>query len=824
MKGTAPVDQAGEEPGARRVLLVEDNPGDAELVRAALDEAERRVELDHVERLDQALVRLSARGADAVLLDLSLPDANGLEGVERIRVAHSDLPIVVLTGGSPGSARDALRAGAQDYLWKGELDGHAVERAIEHAIERQRHAEREQELAAERGARQAMETGARLLELANQRLTLAVQEAREAGERETAARLEAEQEREAYKKLSEQLALAQKVGRSGTFDWDATRDVNAWSGELLSLYGLRPEEFGGRHEDWIECLVPPDREAAAAAVARSLQTGELAMEFRIRRRDTGEIRWIEGRGQVFFDAAGRPARMIGIHVDVTERKYTEEDVLRTHERAAGLARFPEENPDPVLRLSSDLAVLYANDSARSSLRELGLLPGLPAPAALAEPAREALAAGRRIRREIRSGDRWFAMTFSPVEVEVNVFGQDITTRKAAEAERDKLVEALRQADRRKTEFLAMLSHELRNPLAPIRNSIYILDRAAPGGEQARRAHAVIDRQVHHLTRLVDDLLDMTRISRGKVRLQRVGVDLRALARHIVEDHRELFARNGVGLDVVGSEEPILVYADPTRLAQVVGNLLQNAAKFTPRGGRTTLAAERIEGFGVVTVRDTGGGILPEVLPQLFEPFVQAERTLDRSAGGLGLGLALVKGLVELHGGSVSAHSEGPGRGAAFVVRFPLERRSAPRSAAVPGLPARGFARRLLVIEDNVDAAESLKEALELNDHVVEIAHTGIEGVEKARALRPDVVLCDIGLPGMDGFQVATTLRADPGLSAVALVALSGYAQPEDLEKSMRSGFDLHLAKPLDLETLERAMAHLRPAAPASAWTSRSGAG
>jgi CheY-like chemotaxis protein/anti-sigma regulatory factor (Ser/Thr protein kinase) len=254
---------------------------------------------------------------------------------------------------------------------------------------------------------------------------------------------------------------------------------------------------------------------------------------------------------------------------------------------------------------------------------------------------------------------------------------------------------------------------------------------------------------------------------------------------------------------------VFVNADSTRITQVMGNLLQNAVKFTARGGRTTLSVERTDGFGVLTVRDTGAGIAREVMPQLFQPFVQAEKTLDRSAGGLGLGLALVKGLVELHGGTVSAHSDGVGKGATFVARLPLERRRAPRLEIVPTAPAPGPKRHVLVIEDNIDSAETLKEALELNDHVVDIALTGPDGLEKARSLKPDVVVCDIGLPGMDGFQVARTIRSDPHLRAVPLIALSGYAQPEDLEKSREAGFDLHLAKPPELETLERAIAQVQ---------------
>jgi two-component system CheB/CheR fusion protein len=374
-------------------------------------------------------------------------------------------------------------------------------------------------------------------------------------------------------------------------------------------------------------------------------------------------------------------------------------------------------------------------------------------------------------------------------------------------QRKRMEEELKNVDRRKSEFLGVLSHELRNPLAPIRNSVHILRRAAPNGEQAGRALAVIERQVDQLARLTDDLLDVTRISRGKIRLQPEQSDLKALASRAAEDHRHLFASADVDLEVYTEGEPAYVNADPARLSQMIGNLLQNAAKFTPRGGRTTLSVERApDGFVTFAVRDTGEGIPPEVLAHLFEPFVQAEKTLDRSTGGLGLGLSLVKGLAELHGGTVTAFSEGSGKGATFVVRLPPDRRMTPRPKVATAPPARPSPRRILIIEDNVDGAATLREALELEGHEVQLAHNGPQGIEKARAYLPEVILCDIGLPGMDGHQVARSIRTDPSLRAVHLIALSGYAQAEDVEKAQEAGFDIHLAKPPNLELLWRTIA------------------
>ncbi|HEY6098951.1 MAG TPA: ATP-binding protein [Anaeromyxobacter sp.] len=367
-------------------------------------------------------------------------------------------------------------------------------------------------------------------------------------------------------------------------------------------------------------------------------------------------------------------------------------------------------------------------------------------------------------------------------------------------------ESLREADRRKNEFLAVLSHELRNPLAPIHNSLYILDRTAPGGEQERRVKAILHRHVGQLTRLVDDLLDLTRISRNKVQLRPERLEVNELVHRAIEDHRSLFEANGVLLDAQLAPEPIFVLADGPRIGQVIGNLLQNAAKFTARGGRTQVSVERDDAGGraVLRVADTGVGIAPELIGRLFEPFTQADATLDRRKGGLGLGLALVRSLVELHGGDVSVRSDGVGRGAEFVVRLPLA--TAGSEAAHPRAGAGRRPRRILVVEDNPDAASSLREALELGGHVVAVAYDGAEGVARAREFRPEVVLCDIGLPGTDGYAFARALRADCAFRGVVLLALSGYARPEDVQRATQAGFDGHLAKPASLERLEAALA------------------
>ncbi len=377
--------------------------------------------------------------------------------------------------------------------------------------------------------------------------------------------------------------------------------------------------------------------------------------------------------------------------------------------------------------------------------------------------------------------------------------EDITERKEANT--------LREANQRKDEFLAMLSHELRNPLAAISNSLSIIEQAEAGSQQAKKAREVIDRQVQNLSRMVDDLLEVSRITQDKIRLKRKPLELNEFARHIVDDHISLFQSKGVCLDVRFSPSEVSVVADETRLSQVVGNLLQNAAKFTGRGEGTLLSidADMAAGQAVIRVKDSGMGMKSELIPRLFHSFMQAEGSLDRSGGGLGLGLALVKGLVELHGGNVSAFSEGPGKGSEFVVRLPiLTAPTGKEGQKSKEMPVKKL--RVLIIEDNAAIAETLGMMLELNGHKVAMALDGPEGIELARGFDPDIVLCDIGLPGMSGFEVAKAFRREEALRDRYLVALTGYSMPDDIKKAAEAGFDIHLAKPVFLADLNRLFA------------------
>jgi signal transduction histidine kinase/ActR/RegA family two-component response regulator len=565
-------------------------------------------------------------------------------------------------------------------------------------------------------------------------------------------------------------------------------------------------------------LLPPELAAAAREREERARSGGEVLAEEVVPASGGERTLVTVRFP--FQLSAREVGTVAIALDVTDRKRAEEALHAGQARARAILRNIRD-AIVVLRATrgADGAIrewryVEANEGALADLgrpreevvgRTLrGVVPGRAE--ALGPILAHVLETGEPHRYEATDRARTSVVTLFRVDAtSVGVAALDITDRKAMEdalrAANDRLVEA----DRRKDEFLGVLSHELRNPLAPIRNSVHILQRADPGGDQARRAREVIARQSDHLTRLVDDLLDVTRIASGKVALRRADVDVAEVVRRTAEDHRSLCVDRGIALEVQLPQAALHATADPTRIAQIVGNLLQNAAKFTPAGGRVVVGARAAEGRVEVSVRDTGVGIDAAVRDRIFDAFVQDDRTLARSSGGLGLGLALVKGLAELHGGTASAESAGPGRGSTFRVWLPA---SAPAEASAPGPAPRasGGRHRVLVVDDNRDAAESLAELVAAFGHEVEIAHDGPTALARARAAPHDFVLCDIGLPGMSGYDVARALRSDPAVRFGRLVAVSGYAQPDDQRRATEAGFDLHVAKPPDPSELERLLA------------------
>jgi signal transduction histidine kinase/CheY-like chemotaxis protein len=368
------------------------------------------------------------------------------------------------------------------------------------------------------------------------------------------------------------------------------------------------------------------------------------------------------------------------------------------------------------------------------------------------------------------------------------------------AEKERQADLLRDADRRKDEFLAMLAHELRNPLAPIRNGLEILRMTGDNPDALTRTRGMMSRQVEHLARLVDDLLDVSRITRGKVDLQLEPVDLNFVLARAVEATRPLIEAHRHRLIMTQPSRPVWVTADLTRMTQVVGNLLTNAAKYSEDEGRIELTLEE-NGEATVRVRDRGVGIAAEMLPRVFDLFTQAGRTLDRSDGGLGIGLTLVRSLVELHGGTVSASSAGLGRGSEFVVRLPIRAQPPVPTADVSVTVEPAHHRRILVVDDNSDAGDSLAMLLEMTGHQVQIARNGMQAVEIASLFKPDVGLLDIGLPGMNGYELAKRLRNEPFGKDLLLIALTGYGQEDDRRRTREAGFDHHLTKPADTNVL-----------------------
>jgi signal transduction histidine kinase/ActR/RegA family two-component response regulator len=371
------------------------------------------------------------------------------------------------------------------------------------------------------------------------------------------------------------------------------------------------------------------------------------------------------------------------------------------------------------------------------------------------------------------------------------------------AERQRTEAALRINDRRKDEFLAVLAHELRNPLAPIQNALHILRRSGTNDGRTIEVSQILERQVNHLVRLVDDLLEVSRISRGRIELRKERIDVATAIRTAVEASRPLIDAAGHELSLAVPETPLTIEADPVRITQVLTNLLNNAAKYTAPNGKIWLTAQAEDDQVSISVRDDGNGISPEMLPGIFDLFTQADANAGRAQGGLGIGLTLAKMFVEMHGGTVHAFSPGSGEGSEFVVRLPLLTGVSPAAAAPPRATDALARRRVLVVDDNRDSADSLGMLLGLLGAHVRVVYSGIEALDALEVFRPGVILLDIGMPGMDGHEVARTIRQRPEFKDVRLIALTGWAQKEDVLRTRASGFDYHVTKPADLGALER---------------------
>jgi signal transduction histidine kinase/ActR/RegA family two-component response regulator len=398
-----------------------------------------------------------------------------------------------------------------------------------------------------------------------------------------------------------------------------------------------------------------------------------------------------------------------------------------------------------------------------------------------------------------------SLTISPIKnregkvAGVSKVARDITARK--------------QEDRRKNEFLALLAHELRNPMAPLRNGLQVMRLAGNDRQAAEQALAVMERQLQHLAHLVDDLLDISRISRGKLQLRKERITLAAVVGHALEVCESVARQNDDELIVNLPRDPVYVDADKTRLSQALCNLLHNAVKYSDRGSRIWLTVEREGDEAVARVKDCGIGIPPEMLPRVFDMFWQVDRSLEKSQGGLGVGLAIVKQLVEMHGGKVEAHSEGYGTGSEFIVRLPVVlsvvQEPAETEDGEPTLPA--ARHRILVVDDNVDAATSLAMMLKMMGNDLRTAHDGIQALELAEGYRPDLILLDIGMPKLNGYDVCRRIREQPWGKSATIIALTGWGQEEDKRRSRQAGFDGHLVKPVEPAALEKLLAQLKSA-------------
>jgi PAS domain S-box-containing protein len=627
--------------------------------------------------------------------------------------------------------------------------------------------------------------------------------------------------REAVQQSEARLRLALDAARMGTWTMDVRTGALSWDAAVYRVFDIGPDDAID-YARFLELVHPDDRAYVAQAMARAMDPGgdgRYVAEFRAVRRD-GSVRWVLGTGEVVFAGRGAertPVQMLGTAMDLTEHREIERALRESEERfrtladnIAQLAWMADSRGDTFWY--NERWYEYTGTTAEQVLGQGWRDVHHPEHVdRVVEKFQRCLASGEvwEDTFPLRGKDgsyRWFLSRAIPIRDRdgkvLRWFGTntDITAQREVE-------EALKDASRRKDEFLAMLAHELRNPLAPIRTALEVMNLAGADEARARQMRDMIERQVTHMARLIDDLLDVSRIARGKVRLHVERCDLVAIVRNVADDYRPIFAAGGLALAVALPGEPLWLQGDATRLAQVVGNLLSNASKFTPPGGRVDMTVHAEGRAAVIEVRDTGMGIEPAMLEHVFEPFIQADLGLDRSKGGLGLGLALVRGLVALHGGTVEARSDGIGQGATFALRLPLGAPAAPAGqgpASDAVQPGRGL--RILIIEDNRDAADSLQELLTLLGHEAAVAYAGPAALELAPRFRPDVVLCDIGLPGLDGFEVARALRQDPVTRGAYLVAQTGYGQDEDRRRTRAAGFDQHLRKPVALEDIQRILA------------------
>ena len=618
------------------------------------------------------------------------------------------------------------------------------------------------------------------------------------------------------------LDLAMKAGGLGIFDWEVHTNQLYWTPQTYHIHDVDPLSWKSSYEAWESLLPKEEVHVINTTLKETFERKEryFRSKYHIRTR-AGEIRWIESLGEVVYDEAGQPVRLIGTAQDCSERVRAQEQIARDRRRlelaleAAELGFWDWNIVTGEVQFGGQWAHMLGYE-----LNEIE--PHVQAWECLVHPedmpaiqtalhrhmAGEAPVYETEHRLKHKNGS-WIWVLDRGRIIERDAQGNatraigihaNITLQRA-------IREQLREADRRKDEFLATLAHELRNPLAPIRTGLAIMKRD-PASPTAAQAREIMERQLSHMVRLIDDLLDVSRITLGRLQLRKENVELRTVIEIAVEASKPAIEAGHHTLEVSLPEEKIWMYADPTRLSQTISNLLNNAAKYTPDRGRIELRA-RLTTTGLeIAVRDNGLGIPPEMKDQVFQLFGQINRTLDRSQGGLGIGLALVRNLVELHGGTITADSDGPGKGSTFTIALPsslITSTSLPARSAAEHTPE-GPSQRVLIVDDNADAAHSLSMLAELLGHSTDVAFTGPEALEKLSSFKPDIIFLDIGLPGMSGFEVAQAIKRSHPQPPPFVVALTGWGTEETKQKARESGFDEHLTKPVEIATVERILA------------------
>ncbi len=626
--------------------------------------------------------------------------------------------------------------------------------------------------------------------------------------------------------------MALIAGRMGSWETDLVARTRTWSREGMDLFGLDlPEgrgQVGGEADEYEKALHPEDRHLVQRFHTLADQQDSFLAEYRIVRAD-GAVLWLSGRGLVVSRGRdGTARRLVSIMADVSERRQAEE-VLRIERERLALALKAGQMGVYDFNVVDDLLWWSPQTYGLFGVAPESFVPTRETVIALLHPddrdtfllrRAEAIAERRVFQLEFRivRGDGRLAWINHRGQTEYDAEGRpvrhfgialDITERKHAE-------QALRDADRKKDTFIATLAHELRNPLAPIKNAVGVLRQGGPVDAQVLAwCRDVIDRQVGQMTRLLEDLLDVSRMTRGQFALRREQLSLAMVIEQAIEIAQPLVDAAGHTLELALPAQPIVIEGDLTRLAQVFSNLLINAAKFTEPQGRITLAVALQGEEAVVSVSDNGIGIAAEQIPHIFEMFGQAQSAADGTQSGLGIGLSLARGFVEMHGGRISVRSDGIGQGSIFVVRLPVAQSAATAEATVPADTTAGTAtptsgkRRVLIADDLRDSADSLALLLEAMGHEVHVAYDGAEALQAIETLRPEVALLDLGMPKLSGYEVCRRIRGLPWGGGLTMIAQSGWGQEDDRRRTRDAGFDHHIVKPIDpvaLDALLRSLA------------------